>query len=73
MRKLLRKALSRLRIMKKTCGFLNHCLHETCKNPNCKGNHTLNGHTKQCEDPYSICCICDKKIKLDVCHVHAIS
>jgi len=62
-----------LRIMKKTCGFLNHCLHETCKNPNCKGNHTLNGHTKQCEDPYSICCICDKKIKLDVCHVHAIS
>jgi len=39
-----------------------HCWHETCKDENCKGNHTLNGHTEQCIDPYTICCICDKKI-----------
>ena len=39
-----------------------HCLHETCKDgKNCKGNHTLNGHTEKCVDPYTICCLCDEK------------
>ena len=40
----------------------NHCLHETCKDgKNCKGNHTLKGHTEKCVDPYTICCLCDDK------------
>jgi len=45
-------------------GFV-HCLHETCKDSNCKGNHTLNGHTEQCVDPYFCCCICFKDITLE--------
>jgi len=40
----------------------DHCLHETCKDPKCKGNHTLNGHSILCKDPYFTCCICFKNI-----------
>ena len=42
-----------------------HCLHETCTDSNCKGNHTLNGHTPQCIEPYSVCCMCWKKFEND--------
>ena len=41
-----------------------HCFHETCTDSHCKGNHTLNGHTPQCVEPYFWCCSCDmRKLK----------
>ena len=43
-----------------------HCLHETCRDAKCEGNHTLHGHTPECVMPYFVCCICWKRFEMKV-------